>query len=319
MLATALQRAAAKWVRHWSGIHEGAIVMRGKGRTRFIANLVRDSAGAAAAEYAVCLALLVGGVLAAGFLLGAPLKNSFSNAVAVGPGPPHAPSVRIAGDAASATAIRTVDSAPADGHSAGFWLAVAGAGLAPTSVTVWLVRRRAIRFALGHAADPTHVPKELQAKFVAKRQAMLKLFFADAQQLVTGHLTVRNIMSPSPMTKSPHDAVDELRMQMKESVIRHLLVCSPDGALVGIVSDRDLHARAGEHVGDIMTANPLTVTPESPVGAAITLMLAQRISCVPVVEEGQLRGIVTTSDLLMALQCVLRLVEQHALPAELSS
>lgn len=290
--------------------------MRRDGLPRFVTNLVRGSTATAAAEYAVCLALLVGGVLAVGFLLGAPLKNTFSNAVAVAHGPPHAASVRIAGDAAGAIATSPVDSAPADGHSAGFWLAVAGASVAPTSVTVWLVRRRAIRLALGDSAIPQHLPKELQAKFVAKRQAMLKLLFADTQQLVTGQLTVRNVMSPYPLTKSPQDDVQELRKLMKESVIRHLLVCSPSGALVGIVSDRDLHARAGEHVGDIMTANPLTVTPESPVGAVITLMLARRISCVPVVEEGQLRGIVTTSDLLMALQCVLRLFEQHALPAD---
>ncbi len=68
-----------------------------------------------------------------------------------------------------------------------------------------------------------------------------------------------------------------------------------------------------------MTANPRTVTPDTPVAAVITMMLAQRISCLPVVEEGQLQGIITTSDLLMALQCVLRLVEQQALDPEPSS
>ena len=56
---------------------------------------------------------------------------------------------------------------------------------------------------------------------------------------------------------------------------------------------------------------------DTPVAAVITtMMLAQRISCLPVVEEGRLQGIITTSDLLMVLQCVLRLVEQQALPAD---
>ncbi len=199
------------------------------------------SAATAAAEYAVCLALLVGGILAACFVLGGSLKNTFSQAVALVHEPPHASSVEIAGEAAGAAAMRPVDSAPADSHGAGFWLALAGASVAPTSVAVWMVRRRAIRLALGDSADPLHVPKELQAKFVAKRQAMLKLLFADTKQLVNGHLVVRNIMSLCPMTKSPQDDVDELRTLMKESVIRHLLVCSPNGALVGIVSDRDIH------------------------------------------------------------------------------
>ena len=165
--------------------------------------------------------------------------------------------------------------------------------------------------------EPMPVPKELQAKFVAKRQAILQFLSSDTQQLVNGHMVVRHIMSKTPLTKTPHDDVGELRTLMKESVIRHLLVCSPAGQLVGIISDRDIQSRDGGQVGDIMTANPITVSPETPVGTVVTIMLARRISCVPVVDEGRLCGIVTTSDLLMALQCIMRLIEQLALPIDL--
>jgi predicted transcriptional regulator len=65
-----------------------------------------------------------------------------------------------------------------------------------------------------------------------------------------------------------------------------------------------------------MTPNPITVTPDMPVSTVTTIMLAKRINCVPVVEDGKLMGIVTTSDLLMALQCVLKLIEQLSLPSE---
>ena len=217
-------------------------------------------AATAAAEYAVCLALLVGGILAACFVLGGSLKNTFSQAVAL-VHEPHASSVEIAGEAARAQPCAPWI-APQPTATAGFWLALAGASVAPTSVAVWMVRRRAIRLALGDSADPLHVPKDLQAKFVAKRQAMLQLLFADTKQLVNGHLVVRNIMSRCPMTKSPQDDVDELRTLMKESVIRHLLVCSPNGALVGIVSDRDIHAhgkmRGRHHDGQSADGPPDT-------------------------------------------------------------
>jgi predicted transcriptional regulator len=65
-----------------------------------------------------------------------------------------------------------------------------------------------------------------------------------------------------------------------------------------------------------MTANPITVTRESPVSTVITIMLAQQISCIPVVEDDRLLGIVTTSDVLMSLQCLLRLMDQISAPTE---
>jgi predicted transcriptional regulator len=107
-----------------------------------------------------------------------------------------------------------------------------------------------------------------------------------------------------------------LRKLMKESVIRHLLVCDTKGALVGVVSDRDINGKDGNHVRDVMTPNPITVRSDTPVGTVTTMMLARRINCVPVVDDGRLLGIVTTSDLLMALQCVLRLIEQLSLPLD---
>jgi acetoin utilization protein AcuB len=47
-----------------------------------------------------------------------------------------------------------------------------------------------------------------------------------------------------------------------------------------------------------MTAHPLTVSPSSTVEEAVRLMLERQIGGLPVVENGQLVGIVTTSDVL---------------------
>jgi CBS domain-containing protein len=289
---------------------------RSQGFVSILRRFTRCHAANAAVEYAVCLALVVGTVLVAGFLIGGPLQTAFSTAAARmqsgADGVGHPNNDHIAGSISSRPEVQAAPS-----HALNLWLALAFAAAVPSVAALWLIRRRAARPAAPETPEPMPVPKELQAKFVAKRQAILQFLSADTQQLVNGHMVVRHIMSKAPLTKTPQDDVEELRTLMKESVIRHLLVCSASGELVGIISDRDIHSRDGQHVGDIMTPKPLTVSPETPVGTVVTIMLARRISCVPVVEEGRLCGIVTTSDLLMALQCIMRLIEQLALPIDL--
>ena len=56
---------------------------------------------------------------------------------------------------------------------------------------------------------------------------------------------------------------------------------------------------AAETVREIMTTDPLTVTPELSVTEAARLMVDKRIGALPVLEEGRLIGIVTEGDLIM--------------------
>jgi len=50
---------------------------------------------------------------------------------------------------------------------------------------------------------------------------------------------------------------------------------------------------------DIMTTDPVTVTPDTPVTEAATLMVEKRIGALPVVLHGVVVGIVTEGDLIM--------------------
>jgi CBS domain-containing protein len=76
--------------------------------------------------------------------------------------------------------------------------------------------------------------------------------------------------------------------------------------LVGIVSERDymrkvaLLGRSSKstEVKDIMTANPITVTPEETMDACMTLMTEKRIRHLPVVANGNLFGMLSIRDLL---------------------
>lgn len=76
------------------------------------------------------------------------------------------------------------------------------------------------------------------------------------------------------------------------------------GELVGIVSERDvvrmLHvhgaAALGRSVRDIMTSEVITCAPEDDVDSLSGLMTTNRVRHVPVVEHGQLAGIVSIGD-----------------------
>jgi acetoin utilization protein AcuB len=91
--------------------------------------------------------------------------------------------------------------------------------------------------------------------------------------------------------------------------VRHLLVVDAD-RLVGIVSHRDwCRTEASETPGGwdgqpvtrIMTEDPVTVAPETPVTAAARVLLDRKVGCLPVRDGEAIVGIFTTSDALEAL------------------
>jgi acetoin utilization protein AcuB len=77
-----------------------------------------------------------------------------------------------------------------------------------------------------------------------------------------------------------------------------------DGVLVGILTDRDLRLYEGLEayttVGSVMTAHPLTVSPQTTVGEATRVMLKRKVGGLPVLDGQKLVGVITTSDLLRA-------------------
>ena len=96
--------------------------------------------------------------------------------------------------------------------------------------------------------------------------------------------------------------------------IRHLPVLDEDGnRVVGVVTQRDLFrgalARAigyGERarrklleslvIMEVMTAQPITTTPETPLAEAARVLMERKIGCLPVVENDRLVGILTEGD-----------------------
>jgi acetoin utilization protein AcuB len=119
-------------------------------------------------------------------------------------------------------------------------------------------------------------------------------------------------MTKDPITATPGDLLIQAQLKMQKGGYRRLPVVT-NGQLVGIITDLDMRAHAGyldrTEVKAAMTEKPITVTPVTTVEAAAQLLLKQKIGGLPVVENGRLVGIITTSDVLQAFLDVMGVSE----------
>ena len=110
-------------------------------------------------------------------------------------------------------------------------------------------------------------------------------------------------MTKNPVTASPDDYLSTVQAKMERGGFRHVPVVQ-DGRLIGIVTDRDLRQHVGflerTKVNAAMTENALTVTPQTTLEEAAQLLLKRKIGALPVLEEGELTGIITSNDILKA-------------------
>lgn len=149
-----------------------------------------------------------------------------------------------------------------------------------------------------------------QAAFVAKRQDIFRSMLGDLEGFLTDNVRVRHLMTTHLTTVRPHSGVEDMSKLMLAHEMRHLLVVDADGKLAGVVSDRDLKGISGKSALEIMTTKPLICGSDTPVRTAVTMLLETHISSLPVVDSGKLVGILTMSDVAMALQCMFQLVEK---------
>lgn len=139
-----------------------------------------------------------------------------------------------------------------------------------------------------------------------KRQHLLQELLKHGELLLKNRLEVRHLMTRDPMVVAPTTTFQELTLIIQQRRLHHLLVCNR-GEVVGVISDRDLLAQRSATAQQLMSSPVLTVTPETLLSPAITYLINEHISCLPVVENGQLCGLLTMTDLVLTLQCTLQL------------
>ncbi|MEN6610135.1 MAG: CBS domain-containing protein [Methanoregulaceae archaeon] len=120
------------------------------------------------------------------------------------------------------------------------------------------------------------------------------------------NVTLGDIMTPMVHTVPPTMPVHTVIDQMYAS--KHLGFPVVDkGTIIGMITVADVHRvssidRDAMQVRDVMSRNPLTMPPESPVVDALRLMSANDVGRIPVVKDGQIVGIVTRTDILKVIQ-----------------
>lgn len=122
---------------------------------------------------------------------------------------------------------------------------------------------------------------------------------------VDGCGTAGDFMSTGLFTIAPETTISEAKVLLKEKGFRRVLVVKKNGQLAGIVSKKDLTKKESGDVSQVMTSEPIVVEPEMRISLALSILLKQRISCIPIVKDGYLIGLLSTSDLMVLLQCVL--------------
>ncbi|HEX7477234.1 MAG TPA: CBS domain-containing protein [Polyangiales bacterium] len=131
---------------------------------------------------------------------------------------------------------------------------------------------------------------------------------------------VADIMTRDVAVLHEEDNVEHILQRMDGLQLRHVPVV--DGSrLVGLVSHQDMlrltvtelllddpvsrtrgqfleEQEENTFVARVMTRDPVTVTPQTPIANAAELLLRTKIGCLPVVDNDRLVGIVTKTDLL---------------------
>ncbi|MFB0767990.1 CBS domain-containing protein [Aeromonas salmonicida] len=129
-------------------------------------------------------------------------------------------------------------------------------------------------------------------------------------------MLIKDIMTTRVATVSMDDRLSVIKDIFEQARFRHLLVLEED-QLVGVISDRDLFRAISPYLDSeaemsrdtetlnrrahqIMSRQPVTIASHLSVRDGVKLMLKKGVSCLPVLENGALVGIISWKDLLRA-------------------
>lgn len=122
-------------------------------------------------------------------------------------------------------------------------------------------------------------------------------------------ITVDEIMSVGVQTLYQKDSLADAKILMANNDIHHIPILNDAGEVVGLVSHRDVLAASGSSIDNntdldpaqisieqFMTHNVTTVDGRASLREAALFLQKHQYGCLPVVTDGQLKGIITDSD-----------------------
>lgn len=140
-------------------------------------------------------------------------------------------------------------------------------------------------------------------------------------------LRIRDLMQREVATLDADDTLEVADDVMRLGQVRHFPIMS-NGALVGILSQRDLYRAAASSllqlryeasrawlakvaVRAIMTTTIHAIGPDRPIRDAVNMMLRERIGCLPVIENEKIVGLISETDCMRYLARLLE-SDEHA-------
>jgi CBS domain-containing protein len=120
-------------------------------------------------------------------------------------------------------------------------------------------------------------------------------------------MSAADVMNVRLVSVTPDETAQAAVAKMLESGVGAVVVCEQT-RLVGIFTERDVLRLVGEgvdfdatHVGDVMTKQLLSLGPDDDVFSAARLMGERRIRHVPIVEDGNVLGVLGIRDVMRSL------------------
>ncbi len=160
------------------------------------------------------------------------------------------------------------------------------------------------------ATEPTRtlaIPAETFHELISAHPRVQSFFDrsrpAQARKKDLTTLALSEIMTPAPVTCPPSATMQEAAQVMRDRNVSCVIVTGGDG-VTGIMTTRDLAKRAvavglpyDTPISDFMTQDPVTLPPTALISDVLHLMVEKRITHMPVVQSGELVGILTQTDL----------------------
>lgn len=121
-------------------------------------------------------------------------------------------------------------------------------------------------------------------------------------------MKVKDMMSKNLISISPDESTDVAARLLSRYNIGALPVCSKDGKLRGMVTDRDIVLRCvaaqedpqAVKISEIMTRRVVSVDADEPLKTASALMAQQQIRRLPVQQQGKVVGMISLADITRA-------------------
>ena len=114
-------------------------------------------------------------------------------------------------------------------------------------------------------------------------------------------MRIHEIMSTKVVSVSPDETIAGARDQLRLHAIHHLIVMKKK-KILGVLSDRDLAGQPDDKVvSEVMTREVTTIDAAATLREAAGGMVGGTVGCLPVMDCGEVVGIVTTTDLMRAL------------------